>query len=114
MEEKQSKLKSYEYVHIPLWLVKDTCWMLEWKTLGTIMIVPTVMVAAYLAGKTKGITDFYVNLAVLFWISANAWWMCCEFFGMLPMKNLAGIPFVLGMLSMLWYYFKQKRGGQEV
>lgn len=108
MEGEQTSLKSFEYFHIPLWLVKDTCWMLELKVLGTIMIIPTVLVAAYLARKTRGTIDFYVNLAVLFWISANAWWMCCEFFGHLPMKNLAGIPFVMGMLSMAAYYLKNR------
>ncbi len=34
-----------ETVHIPLWLVKDLCWLLTWKTLGVIMAIPTVLVA---------------------------------------------------------------------
>ncbi len=109
MEKTQSNIRSFEYIHIPLWLIKDTFWMLELKVLGTIMIVPTIFVAAYLVRKTRGLADYYVNLAVLCWIVANDWWMCCEFYGLLTYKNLAGIPFVMGMLSIAGFYLRKDR-----
>jgi hypothetical protein len=107
MKKKQSNIRSFEYIHIPLWLIKDTCWMLDLKILGTVMIVPTFLVAVYLVRKTRGMEDFFVNLAVLCWISANAWWMCCEFYDMMNYKNLAGIPFVMGMLAIAGFYLKK-------
>ena len=33
-----------ENAHILLWLIKDFCWAMEWKTGGVIMIFPTVSV----------------------------------------------------------------------
>ena len=33
-----SQTSRFDNVHVLLWLIKDTCWMLEWKVLGTIMI----------------------------------------------------------------------------
>jgi hypothetical protein len=109
MSETSTSIKKLEYVHIPLWLIKDTCWMLELKLLGTLMILPTILVAGHLVWKTRGTADYFVNLAVMFWISANAWWMCCEFYNMMVLKNLAGIPFFLGMLSMAGFYIKREK-----
>lgn len=82
--------------------------MLELKLLGTLMILPTILVAGHLVWKTRGTADYFVNLAVLFWISANAWWMCCEFYGRMDLKNLAGVPFLMGMISVARFYFGKK------
>jgi hypothetical protein len=99
----------WENMHIPLWLLKDTCWMLEWRWMGVIMIVPTMLTAIYILMKSKGYNEFYINLAICFWITANSFWMCSEFFGFVEYKDLAGIPFVLGMISVSYYYFKQSK-----
>jgi hypothetical protein len=101
-----SKIRHYENLHIPLWLLKDTCWMMQWKVLGIIMIFPTLFVAIYLAAKTwrQGGDEFWVNLAICLWIVANSFWMCCEFFNHEELKNYAGIPFILGMLSVVVFY----------
>ena len=102
------KTKHYENIHIPLWLLKDTCWMMHWKTLGITMIVPTVLVALIIVLKNlrEGIDDFWVNLAVLFWISGNSYWMICEFFDHEALKYYAAIPFVAGIVSVAYYYKK--------
>jgi len=101
------KIRHYENIHIPLWLIKDTCWMLEWKTLGIIMIFPTLLVAILIAAKTRMEDEFFINLAICFWISANAYWMCCEFLGHVELKNYAGYPFVAGMICVAWFYFRR-------
>jgi Na+/citrate or Na+/malate symporter len=102
------KLKHYENIHILLWLLKDTCWMMHWKILGVTMIVPTVAVALIIAihyyHEKKD--EFWVNLAVLFWITGNSYWMLCEFFNREDIKNYAGIPFIMGMLAVAYYYKK--------
>ena len=71
------------------------------------MIVPTIFVAALLTWRTKGEEEFYVNLAILAWISANAFWMCCEFFDYLQYKDFAAIGFVAGAVSVFFYYFRR-------
>lgn len=100
-------IRQYENIHIPLWLLKDSCWMMEWKTLGVIMIVPTILVAALLAWRTRHEDDFFVNFAILTWIMANAYWMCCEFFNYVQYKDFAGIGFVIGAISISVFYFKR-------
>jgi hypothetical protein len=99
----------WENMHIPLWLLKDTFWMLEWRWFGVIMIIPTVLTAIYILVKSRGYNEFYINLAICFWIFANSYWMCSEFFNFVQYKDLAGIPFVMGMISVSIYYLKQSK-----
>ena len=71
-----------ENLHIVFWLMKDISWCLMWRTFGMIMIVPTLGAAIYIAWRARrNRTDLAHNLAVVFWITANAWWMTAEFFG---------------------------------
>lgn len=106
-------LRKYENIHIPLWLLKDTCWMMEWKTFGVIMIMPTIFVAALLALRTRNEEEFYVNLAILFWILANAYWMCCEFFDFVKYKDFAGIGFFAGAIAISVFYYKRLKGRMD-
>jgi hypothetical protein len=101
------KIRHWENIHIPLWLMKDTCWMLEWKVFGICMICPTLFVAIFITWKTRLEDEFFINLAICFWISANAYWMCCEFFHHVEIKDYAGYPFLAGMLSVSWFYYKR-------
>jgi hypothetical protein len=103
------KTRHYENLHIPLWLMKDTCWMLHWRTLGVVMIVPTILVAIIITVKSWSEKDeeFWINLAVLFWISGNSYWMFCEFFNHEDIKNYAGLPFAFGMISVAYFYIKR-------
>jgi hypothetical protein len=98
------KIRRYESMHIVFWLVKDSCWMMEFKSLGTAMIVPTVFLAIYLAVKTIKTRDFYINMAILCWISANSYWMFVEFFFANQYKSLAAIPFALGFVFVALFY----------
>lgn len=99
------KIRKYESMHIVFWLIKDSCWMLEFKLLGTIMIVPTLFLAIYLVIKTLKTRDVYLNTAIFFWISANSFWMLMEFFNNNNYKNLAAIPFALGFVFVALFYF---------
>ena len=102
-----SKIRHYENIHIPLWLIKDTCWMMEWKTLGVTMIIPTLSVAIAIAYITRKTDELFINLAICFWILANAYWMCCEFFGHVEYKNYAGFPFIVGFVCVGYFYLKR-------
>ena len=99
----------FDNVHVLLWLIKDTCWMLEWQILGTLMIAPTIGVAILLAIRSAGERLFWINLAICFWITANAYWMVCEFVGREEYKDFAGIAFGLGLLSVGVFYLKGPR-----
>lgn len=92
-----------ENFHILFWLIKDTCWVMEIKLLGVSMILPTIVIAIYIAVKSFKTPEFYVNLAVLFWIMANSFWMCAEFYDFLQFKYITALPFSLGFASFFYY-----------
>lgn len=103
------KVRKYENLHIVFWLIKDTCWMLEVRWMGAIMMVPTLFLALYLVFKTKHTHDIFINLAIFFWILANSFWMMMEFFNNNHYKNFASIPFILGFVFVGFFYFKSNR-----
>ena len=104
-----SQIKHYENIHIPLWLLKDTCWLLKWKLLGVLMIAPTIGVALAITiiNRKNKEDSFWVNLATCFWISANASWMCFEFFNYEELKYYSIMPFIAGFVCVGWYYGKR-------
>jgi hypothetical protein len=99
------RIRNYENVHIVFWLIKDTCWMLELKWLGAIVMFPTLFVAVYIVYKTRHTAEVYINAGILCWIVANSYWMMIEFFNDNHYKNLAAIPFALGFLFVGIFYY---------
>lgn len=70
-----------------------------------IMILPTLVVAIDIAWKSRhDLHDLWTNIAVCFWIVANATWMTGEFFYDDRWRPAARIFFVAGLLSLTWYY----------
>jgi hypothetical protein len=78
-----------------------------WKPLGLAMIVPTVGAALLITWQTRHIkSELLHNLAVVFWIFANAYWMITEFFfADDSLRYYAVIPFACGILTISYYYF---------
>ena len=103
------KIKRYENLHVVFWLIKDSCWMMEFKILGAIMVVPTMLLAFYMVYHTFKTREFYINLAIFFWIGANSFWMLMEFFNDNLYKNFATIPFILGFIFVVIYYLKSEK-----
>jgi hypothetical protein len=116
------RFRRMENLHIIFWLFKDLSWCLFWKPLGVMMILPTLYFAIQILIQTrKIISEFCHNLAVVFWITANAYWMITEFleledakvfssgypFGLddISFKQLAVIPFGMGIAVLVYYYF---------
>lgn len=103
----EKKIRHAENLHVLLWLVKDTFWMLEFKAVAVFMITPTLAMAVWVLwiSRSDELT-LLPNLAVLCWISANAIWMLDEFY--FPGTKLVSlIPFIAGILLMLAYVFKR-------
>lgn len=103
-----NKIRKFENFHIFLWLLKDTSWLMELRALGIFMIFPTLGFAFYITWRTyKNTAEFLPNLAVIFWVCANSYWMITEFFGMeSELKIYALIPFSLGLACIVTYYAK--------
>ena len=93
--------------------MKDISWCMLWRVLGLVMIVPTLGAAIFITWRARRIkADLAHNLAVVFWITANAWWMIAEFFEFdeapfllgVSGRHLAMIPFVIGALVLVRHY----------
>ena len=70
---------------------------------GMIMIIPTVLFALRIAWKTRPKrSEFLPNLAIVFWIFANASWMTDEFYE-LGLKQYCIFPFLLGLMTTAWW-----------
>jgi hypothetical protein len=104
------RIKRHENLHIVFWLIKDSCWMLEIKWLGALMVIPALIMAIRITYLTRGSLDYYLNFAIFFWITANSYWMLVEFFFNNAHKNFAGLFFGLGFLFVGIFYFKSLRG----
>ena len=112
-----ARFRKMENMHIAFWLMKDISWCMLWRELGIAMIVPTLSVAIWIAWRNRQIkSELAHNLAIVFWISANAYWMISEFFGFdttevwenFTGKHFALIPFSIGALILLYYYIVQR------
>jgi hypothetical protein len=118
-----ARLRRMENLHIGFWLLKDISWCMIWKELGIAMIVPTLCIAIWYTWRNRSIiSELAHNLAVVFWISANSYWMISEFYGFdeTPVwkefegKHVAVIPFGIGIAVLLYYYLvlrpREKKG----
>ncbi|HWB62222.1 MAG TPA: hypothetical protein VG603_01840 [Chitinophagales bacterium] len=98
-------IRNYENLHIALWLLKDSCWVMTWRVPGMLMIVPTLFVAIHITYRSrKDIADLFHNIAVCLWISANATWMTGEFFFHDTWRPYASVFFAMGVLTVIIYY----------
>jgi len=100
------KFRKTENLHILFWLMKDISWAMIWKPLGIFMIIPTISVAILITWQTRKIkAELFHNLAVTFWICANAMWMLLEFSGLDDLyRKYTSIPFGIGLFFIFTYY----------
>ena len=99
------RLSRFDNMHILFWLIKDMSWCLMSKTIGTLMIAPTIAIALIILVRSREhLTSFVHNLAVLFWISANSLWMLGEMYCQDCTKPYAIWLFSAGMGVLTIYY----------
>ncbi|WP_018614540.1 hypothetical protein [Segetibacter koreensis] len=101
-----AKHRKTENLHIVFWLLKDLSWAMLWKPLGLIMIIPTISAALLITYQTRHIkSELLHNLAVDFWIVANAYWMLTEFYSHNDsLRYYTIIPFTIGIVIIGYYY----------
>lgn len=101
------RFRRIENLHIIFWLLKDISWAMLWKPVGLIMFIPTIVFAALITFQTRKLaSEFYHNLAIVFWIIANGYWMIAEFFwsDLDSLRYYAAIPFSIGIILISVYY----------
>jgi hypothetical protein len=101
-----ARFRRIENLHIFFWLVKDISWAMLWKPIGMFMLIPTLTVAIVITWQTrKIISELFHNLAVVFWITANGYWMIIEFYGYdEELRVYTSIPFTIGLVFIVSYY----------
>jgi hypothetical protein len=100
------KIRKSENLHVLLWLIKAACWMMDIKLLGSIMVLPTIGMAAYVCHiSKKELNNLLPNLAVLCWISANSLWMLFDFYQW-TLKHYALCFFAVGFVFILMYLYR--------
>jgi hypothetical protein len=101
-----ARFRRIENMHILFWLIKDISWAMLWKPLGMMMLIPTITVAIVITWQTrKIISELFHNLAVVFWITANGYWMIIEFYGYdEELRIYTSIPFTIGLFFIVTYY----------
>ena len=111
------RYRKMENFHIVFWLLKDISWCMLWKPFGIAMVFPTLIIAIIITIRNRQyISEVCHNLAIIFWITANSYWMMAEFFEFdtisiyldITYKYLAVIPFSIGILILTWYYLYWK------
>lgn len=108
------RYRRMENLHILFWLLKDISWCMVWRPLGLAMILPTLTMAIVITIRTRRyMSEFCHNLAVVFWIIANSYWMISEFFVFdsdpldfydYSYKDFTFVPFSMGILVLAFYY----------
>lgn len=100
-----ARFRKIENLHILFWLMKDISWALLWKPIGIAMLAPTLTVAIVITWQTRHLkAELYHNLAIVFWICANGFWMIVEFFDRDDLRTWTAIPFSIGLVFILTYY----------
>ena len=108
-----ARYRKMENMHIIFWLLKDISWCLVWKPLGLLMILPTLIIAIIISVRNKQIvSETCHNVAIVFWITANSYWMISEFFhfddhivfSSITFRDLTVVPFAIGILILAYYY----------
>ena len=107
------RYRKMENLHIVFWLFKDISWCMLWRPLGIAMIFPTLIIGIVITWRNREyMSEVCHNLAIIFWIIANSYWMISEFlhfesmalYGDITYKYLAIIPFSIGISILAYYY----------
>lgn len=103
------RFRKFENLHILFWLFKDISWAMFWKPIGLLMLAPTLILAIMITVRTRKLkSEFFHNLAVVFWIAANGFWMITEFFWTVEseeyLRYYTAVPFSIGIVCIAWYY----------
>jgi prepilin signal peptidase PulO-like enzyme (type II secretory pathway) len=102
------RFRKIENLHIVFWLLKDVSWALFWRPIGLFMLVPTLSVAFLITWQTRKLkSELFHNLAIVFWICANGFWMITEFFWpqQEDLRFYTVITFSIGLGFIIAYYF---------
>ncbi len=99
-------IKLFEKLHIPLWIVKDTFWMLGLGWYSLAFALPTIILSIVLVWFKRG-NEKLMELMMGFWLTANTLWMCHEQFHT-DTQTMALAMFLCGLIVFPFYLLLDK------
>lgn len=110
-----------EYLHFPLWIVKDAAWFaalhieaykLYFQYVSLVFALPTIGITLYLMVVSRSGFLRLENTLIALWLLANTGWMLNELFE-LPLTLWSACCFSIGIL-LAPYYTRQLFRKREV
>ena len=88
------------------WLAMDAAWMLQWRTLATILVVPSVVAHLWLfrRGSTSLVT-VCVTASLNCWLGMNALWMLSDLWSRPPLLMAAKVFSALAAALIVVAFF---------
>ena len=121
MKKLKKSAQVLEYLHFPLWIVKDAAWFaalhieaykLYFQYVSLVFALPTIGITLYLMVVSRSGFLRLENTLIALWLLANTGWMLNELFG-LPLTLWSACCFTVGLL-IAPYYTRQLFRKREV
>jgi len=117
----KTSVQVLEYLHFPLWIVKDAAWFaalhieaykIYFQYVSLIFALPTISITLYLIAVSRSRFLRLENTLIALWLLANTGWMLNELFE-LPLTLWSACCFTLGII-LAPYYTRQLFRKREV
>lgn len=121
MKTIKTSVQVLEYLHFPLWIVKDAAWFaalhieaykIYFQYVSLIFALPTISITLYLIAVSRSRFLRLENTLIALWLLANTGWMLNELFE-LPLTLWSACCFTLGII-LAPYYTRQLFRKREV
>ncbi len=113
MNTPKYRLQYIEYLHFPLWIIKDASWFISlhfesyasfFKSISLFFALPTILISLYLIYIAEEPFKRIEHSIIGTWLVANSIWMVSELFEV-PISNWALLFFAFGLV-LTFPYFK--------
>ncbi len=111
MKAIKTSVEVLEYLHFPLWIVKDAAWFaalhvgaykIYFQYVSLIFALPTIGITLYLITVSRSRFLRLENTLIALWLMANTGWMLSELFE-LPLTLWSTCCFAIGLLLAPYY-----------
>ena len=111
MKNLKKSTQILEYLHFPLWIVKDAAWFaalhmetykIYFQYISLVFALPTISITLYLIVVSRSRFLRLENTLIALWLMANTGWMLNELFE-LPISLWSACCFGIGILIAPYY-----------
>ena len=111
MKAFKTSVQVLEYLHFPLWIIKDAAWFaalhvaaykIYFQYISLVFAIPTISITLYLIAVSRSRFLRLENTLIALWLTANTSWMLSELCE-IPLTTLASCCFAIGILLAPYY-----------